>query len=76
MLLFSVSTNCLFIFINTQQYNKNKGQVIKVKKKIFLSVLLSATALLALSACGDEKPVNNGGSSSVVDNGGSQNQGL
>jgi len=46
-----------------------------VKKKIFLSVLLSATALLALSACGDEKPVNNGGSSSVVDNGGSQNQG-
>ena len=50
--------------------------MIKVKKKIFLSVLLSATALLALSACGDEKPVNNGGSSSVVDNGGSQNQGL
>ena len=46
-----------------------------MKKKIFLSVLLSATALLALSACGDEKPANNGGSSSVVDNGGSQNQG-
>ena len=46
-----------------------------MKKKIFLSVLLSATALLALSACGDEKPADNGGSSSVVDNGGSQNQG-
>lgn len=36
-----------------------------MKKKIFLSVLLSATALLALSACGDEKPANNGGSELV-----------
>ena len=43
-------------------------------KRIFMTGVL-ATSVLALSACGDEKPANNGGSSSVVDNGGSQNQG-